>query len=630
MRSARFSRRTEAEQFERIKTRVFDSSSAACKRAADEIEDLIRRREKEGRPAVLGLATGSTPVPLYRELIRRHREEGLSFANVRTFNLDEYFGLEPEHRESYARFMREQLFDHIDIAPEHARVPSGLTPRDEVFGACGAYEDAIAAVGGIDIQILGIGRSGHIGFNEPGSSRDSQTRLVTLDRITRQDAARDFLGVENVPRFAITMGVGTILEARRVLLMAWGGAKAGVVAKAVEGNPTEAITASFLQHHPDAEFLVDRAAAEELTRYRHPWLVGPIEWTAAQTRRAVTWLARRIDKPILKLLDEDYSENGLADLVTREGRAYDINIRIFNEIQHTITGWPGGKPNADDSHRPERAAPHPKRVVVLSPEPMDDVFGMGGTLSRLVRQGHDVRVMTLTSGNLGVPDAEARKVARLLDDAGAGDPAILAELDGKAPHEADSPALRRLKGSIRKNEARMSAEVCGVPDAALMFLDLPFYEQGRYRQFKPSEADVTKLREALAAARPHQIFATGRGADPSSLEALGFSLLREALAGLQGESWLDDLRIWIYRVAGEDWEAHQIEMAVPLSPDELAVKIKAIYQHGSQRSQTPQSDGRLREAWQLAEVRNQSTARTYDQLGLANYEAIESFRRESV
>jgi len=639
MKSARFTRRTEAEQLERTRTRVLESSDAACQIVADEICELIHRRQREDRFTVLGLATGSTPVPLYRELIRRHQEEGLSFAKVITFNLDEYYGLNPDHRESYARFMADQLFNHVDIPKDQIHIPDGTAPRDQVFGDCLSYEDAISEAGGIDIQILGIGRSGHIGFNEPGSTRDSRTRIVTLDSVTRHDAARDFLGYENVPRFAITMGVGTILEARRVILMAWGSGKARVIAQAVEGPKSESVTASFLQDHPNAIMLVDRAAGADLTRYRHPWLVGRMQWSRGETMRAVTWLARKVDKPILKLRDRDYSENGLSDLVTREGRSYDLNIRIFNELQHTITGWPGGKPEADDSNRPERASPHPKRVLVLSPEPQDDVLGMAGTINRLVSQGHDVRLVHMTSGSLGVPDGEARKVAGLLLDAGRSEEGwsgptsyaeeLLSELGRKAeePFAEDDPRIRQVKGWIRQSEARMASRSCGLPDEAIAFLELGFYERGRYRQFQLGEDDVARVRALLEEHKPHQIFMTGKQADPSSVEFLCFEVLRRALVALEGAAWLSDCYLWLYRGAGRDWQSHEIEMAVPMSPGQLADKIKAIYQHQSQRSQTPSSEGELRESWQLAEARDQGVARLYDQLGLANYEAIETFRR---
>jgi glucosamine-6-phosphate deaminase len=516
-------------------------------------------------------------------------------------------------------------------------VPDGLSPRADVFNACAAYEQAIRAAGGIDLQVLGIGRTGHIGFNEPGSSRDSRTRLVTLDALTRRDAARDFLGEANVPRHAITMGVGTILQARRVVLLAWGESKADVIARAVESEPTEALPASFLQLHRNVSFLVDQAAACALTRIQHPWLVGPVQWTPELSRRAIVWLSLVIKKPVLKLLDEDYSEHGMADLLTEKGPAYGQNIRIFNELQHTITGWPGGKPNADDSSRPERAKPFPKRVVVFSPEPSHDVLGMGGTIRRLVEQGHPVTVAYLTSGNLAVPDEEVSLatdlIAELTASVGAGHgPAaefvaqVQSLLKSKTAFEGDAPPLRKFKGLLRRSEARAALQGCGIAPAAIRFLDLPFYEKGRYRQFAPGEADVDAIAHLLAEIAPHQIFATGDRDDPSSVTAVCFRLIERACALLKSAPWFSECRVWLYRGAESPWDPADVAMAVPLSPRELEQKTQAIFHHKSQRSQTPVATG-LREPWQHAEQHSRGLADRYDRLGLANYEAIEAFQR---
>ena len=627
---------SEAHQRERIPTEIHVSADAACHGLAAEIAALIRERAARGQNVVLGLATGSTPVRLYRELIRLHREEGLSFKNVLTFNLDEYHGLTRKHPESYWRFMHEQLFNHIDVPVENIHVPDGTVSRAEAFARCRAYEEKIRAAGGLDLQILGIGRTGHIGFNEPGSGRDSRTRLVTLDALTRRDAARDFLGEANVPRHAITMGVGTILDAHKIVLLAWGEAKARVVAQAVEGAPVESLPASFLQGHPDVRFLLDPSAGSELTRTKHPWLVGPVEWTPELARRAVTWLSREVNRPVLKLLDEHYGEHGMADLLTEQGPAYNLNIRIFNEVQHTITGWPGGKPNADDTHRPERAAPHRKRVIVFSPEPSDEMLGMGGTLSRLVEQGHDVTVVYLTSGNLAVPDEEASVAADLVLDfvngtADAGSPArtVRAALAAKQadPQASDTSDTRRLKGLLRRGEARAALRLAGLPEGAARFLDLPFYENGRYRQFRAGPADTTAVTALLSQIKPHQIFATGEGQDPSSVGAVCFEALRVALASLTNEEGRADCRVWLYRTPDKAWAAHEIDMAVPLSPAQLARKVQVVYQHKSQRSQTPAAGPGLHEAWQQAEAAARDLAVTYDALGLAEYEAIEAFRR---
>ncbi|MEM1058522.1 MAG: glucosamine-6-phosphate deaminase [Verrucomicrobiota bacterium] len=628
--------RNEAEQFERIPTRIFKGADAACQQLAAEIDRLIRRRAEEGKPAVLGLATGSTPVRLYRELIRRHREEGLSFANVVTFNLDEYHGLERTHPESYWQFMWEQLFAHVDIREENVHLPSGTVPRGEAFGHCREYEEAIAAAGGIEIQILGIGRTGHIGFNEPGSGADSRTRLVTLDSLTRRDAARDFRGEANVPRHAITMGVGTILEAKRIVLLAWGEAKAGVIAPAVEEAPSANLPASFLQQHGDVRFFLDEAAASGLIRQRHPWRVGPVDWTPRLRRQAVVWLSQTVGKPVLKLTDEQYGEHQLADLITAHGPAYNLNIRIFNELQHTITGWPGGKPNADDTYRPERAEPARKRVLVLSPEPSDAETAIGGTLHRLVDQGHEVTLAFLTSGNLAVPDPQARLATDLVLEMSSPDDEesavalarrVRGNLDGKGPFEADSSEVRRLKGLLRRGESRAAAEICGLAPGRCVFLDLPFYEEGRYRQFVLGQVDIERLTALLREHRPHQVYVGGSLADPNSVAAVGFEAFRRAAEGVRAEEWWTDCFVWLYRTGQRVWPVHEIDMAVPLSPSEMANKLEAIYRHQSQRSQSPVGGGGGNEPWQQAEHLNRETADAYDALGLPEYEAIETFHR---
>lgn len=620
-------RTSPSEAFEKIPTFIFDDAPSAAAALAAEVRDLIVRRKAEGRPVVLGLATGSTPVPFYRELIRLHREEGLSFADVITFNLDEYYGLSRDHRESYFRFMQEQLFSHIDLKPENIHLPDGTVPLDGVFAHCAAYEAAIEAAGGVDIQVLGIGRTGHIGFNEPGSSKDSLTRLLPLDRVTRQDAAADFLGEENVPRFAITMGVGTILRARKLVMMAWGGNKAEIAARAIEGPETEAVSASFLQSHPDARCFLDRGASGALTRVRLPWLVGRAEWTAAETRRAVLWLALTEKKPVLKLRDGEYNEHGMAELVTRYGNAYHLNIEVFNRQQQTITGWPGGKPNADDTSRPERAAPFPKTVLVLAPEPQDDVLGMGGTMERLVSQGHDVHVCYMTGGDLRITDAEAIRFARVLLETSEQDPerwkeqigyagGILEEIEAKGPF-GDPPArLRRLKALIRRGEARDAAISLGVKPGQIRFLDLPFYTEGRYRQFRLGAADVTAVGSVLATLRPHQIYVTGHLADPSSVQGMAFAAFRAAWEARAGQPWREHCRVWLYRGQQAEYGPHEIQMAVPMSPDQLTHKLHAVQKFQS-HTLPELLDGE----------RNRDLARLYDSLGTAEYEAIEAFRR---
>ena len=522
--------------------------------------------------------------------------------------------------------MQRHLFDHLDLPDGVAVVPDGMVPRAKVFEYCQSYEEQIREAGGLDLQVLGIGRTGHVGFNEPGSGRDSLTRLIHLDSLTRKDAARDFLGEENVPRYAITMGVGTILAARKTVMLAWGESKAAILAKAVEEPVSDALPASFLQEHADSRVFVDEAAASELTRRKRPWLVGPVEWDDRITRRAVAWLSTRLRKPILKLIDEDYSEHGLADLLIERGPAYDLNIRVFNDIQHTISGWPGGKPNADDTHRPERAQPHPKRILALAPEPQDGVLSLGGALHRLVDQGHHVTVTFLTSGNLSVHDNDARKAVDLILDLEDFAAKTRRDLQQKEPFASDTSDVRRLKGLLRRGEARAAMVTCGVPERHVRFLDLPFYENGRYRNFVFSDEDVAALRELLAEIRPHQVYLTGAYAEPSTVQAVCHACFSAAFEQIREEDWAKDCRCWNYGSSDREWSVEDIDMAVPLSPDELANKTKAIYQHRSQQSQAPAGGDRAnREAWREAENANRRLAKTYDDLGLAEYEAIEAF-----
>jgi glucosamine-6-phosphate deaminase len=623
--------RSESEQFERIRTNVFKSSDDAVGQVAGRIAALIRSR----RSVVLGLATGSTPVKLYRELIRLHRDEGLSFQNVVTFNLDEYYGLSPNHPESYRRFMAVQLFDHVDIKSENIHVPDGLIDRAKVFEYCPGYEQEIKRAGGIDIQILGIGRTGHIGFNEPGSGIDSRTRMVALDRLTRRDAARDFRGEANVPEYAITMGVGTILEAREIQLLAWGESKAGILRTAIEGPQVDTVPASFLQAHPNCTCSIDEAAAGELTRFRTPWRVGPVDWNPPLIRKAVVWIAGEFKKPVLRLRDDDYAGNGLASLLIETGSAYSLNLKVFNELQHTITGWPGGKPNADDSNRPVPADPPEKRVLVFGPEPLDAETGMAGTLHRLVGHRHELTFVYLTSGNLGVPDNEARMALSLLNEINRVRPersetiseSLAVELDKKAPFDEDSASLRQFKGLIRKAEARASCQILGLDLKRVIFLDLPFYENGRYRQFRTSEADVERIRHLFRTVQPHQIYLTGSGADPSSVAGIAYRLVTAGLEACSSEEWFNECQLWLYASSDRPWQPHEIDMAVPLSPAELTVKLDCLYHHRSQRNQTPFIEQGSGESWQQAENINRATARDYDRLGMAEYEAIEAFRR---
>ena len=625
---------------EHVDLQIFTSAAAASRAVAARIAELIRARAAAGEPCVLGLATGSTPVGVYEELARMHREEGLSFAGVHTFNLDEYWPMDPRELQSYVRFMREHLFDRVDLPPGQWHVPDGTLAREEVAAHCAEYEAAIAALGGIDLQLLGIGRTGHIGFNEPGSGPTTRTRLVTLDHVTITDAASDFFGEENVPRKAITMGVGTILDARELVLMAWGEGKAPIVREAVEGPLTDALPATYLREHPDATVYLDEASSARLTRVDTPWLLGPVDWSDEElVYKAVIWLSGATDLPVLKLTDRHYAEHGMGDLLAREeGGAYDLNLRVFNRLQRTITGWPGGKPDADDAQRPERAEPARKRVVIFSPHPDDDVISMGGTFLRLVDQGHEVHVAYQTSGNIAVFDEDVVRFADFAADYAeafglaeerADD--LLANvrerLAAKQPGEVDPSEVQTIKGLIRRGEAKAACRYVGVPDERMHFLDLPFYETGKVRKDPLGEADVAITARLLRAVRPHQVFAAGDLSDPHGTHRTCLEAVRRALEACSGEDWYDDCWLWLYRGAWQEWSVHETHMAVPISPDELARKRRAIFKHQSQKDRPLFPGHDAREFWQRAEERNRATAQAYDALGLAEYEAIEAFRR---
>lgn len=632
---------------ERVAVEVYGESGTASRAVAGEIAALMRERAKQGKRAVLGLATGSTPLGVYEELVRLHQKEGLSFKNVVTFNLDEYWPMSPDDLQSYRRFMRENLFDRIDIDPANTHVPDGSCAAEKVAEHCERYERMIEEAGGIDIQLLGIGRTGHIGFNEPGSARDSKTRVITLDRVTRMDAASDFFGESNVPRRAITMGVGTILRSKRVVMMAFGEHKAGIIRRAVEEPVTPIVAASFLQDHPGAVVVLDGASAAELTRVKTPWLLEPVkEWDDRLTKRAVVWLARHVEKPILKLTDEHYNEHGLADLLTTrgEGGAYDINISVFRSLQSTITGWPGGKPaNVEGRPSPGGAGgAFPKRVVIFSPHPDDDVISMGGTLIRLCEQGHEVHVAYQTSGNIAVWDESAirhadfvREFAQVFPRLGKEFATKLEEtieefVSHKRAGQPDSPELQQIKGLIRRTEARAAARYSGVRPERIHFLDLPFYETGRVRKKPLGEEDVRITADLLRKVKPHQVYAAGDLSDPHGTHRVCLAAVTRALEVVKNDDWVRETGcdVWLYRGAWQEWGADEIEMAVPLAPAEVARKRTAIFKHESQKdSALFPGPNDPREFWQRAEDRNRNTAKLFDRLGLAEYEAIEGFVR---
>jgi len=610
---------------ERLPARILESDQLACRIVARRIAELIRARAKEGRTAVLGLATGHTPVSIYRELIRMHHEEGLSFSYVVAFNLDEYWPIEHGAIQSYHMWMQENLFRHVDIRPENIHIPSGEVAEEEIEAHCWEYERTIAAAGGIDLQILGIGRSGHIGFNEPGSARGSRTRRVRLDRATRKDAASDFFGEENVPKMAVTMGVGTILEAHEICLLAFGEDKAAIVRRAVEGPVSSEVAASFLQEHPGVMVYLDEAAAADLTRMATPWLLGSCEWDDVLERQAVIWLARRLKRPILKLTDEDYAENGLAELLRARGRAYDINIRVFRRMMRTITGWPGGRES-------------PRRVLILSPHPDDDVMCMAGTMIRLVEQGHDVHVAYMVSGYLSVFDHDALRFADFVlefnrifglspEQSAAIEERVDRFLRQKHPGELDSPEVQSIKALIRRTEALDAARFCGLREDQVRVLDLPFYNTGRVQKLPIGREDIAIVRRLYDEAQPDMIFGAGDLSDPHGTHRLCMEAALKALEQYVA-SGRKPPELWLYRGAWQEWPPEQIDMAVPMSPDELQQKRFAIFRHQSQKDRAmfpgPYDS---REFWQRAEERNIGTAVIYDALGLPEYHAIEAFAR---
>lgn len=619
----------EETRFEKIHNIIFNNSQEASILVAREIADLIRDKAKKKKYCVLGLATGSSPIKVYEELVRMHKEEGLSFKNVITFNLDEYYPMDKDNIQSYHYFMHEHLFDHIDIIPENIHIPDGTIDNNNIYQYCIDYEMAIKEAGGLDFQLLGIGRSGHIGFNEPGSHFNSGTRSITLDHVTRVDAAPSFLGIENVPRKAITMGIGTIRKAKRVILLAWGINKAQVIKQTIEGEMSSNVPATYLQSHDNTTFILDTEASSELTRVKTPWLVSSCAWTDQLKRKAVIWLSETLHKSILKLTDKDYNEYGMSNLLIEEGTAYDLNIKMFNILQHTITGWPGGKPNADDSNRPERALPAKKRIIIFSPHPDDDVISMGGTFDRLIEQGHEVHVAYQTSGNIAVTDDEAMKYAEVTNELDTSENVkkIINDIQSKKEYSIDTLRVRKLKGLIRRSECFAATRYLGLPDKHVHFLDLPFYETGTAKKNKLSEKDVEIMCSLIEQVKPHQVYAAGDLADPHGTHEVCLNALFESLKKLKQKSYMKDCWVWLYRGAWLEWETYDIDMAVPMSPDQVMKKRHAIFYHQSQKDRVMFQGDDNREFWVRAEERNRITAKKYNDLGLADYAAIEAFKR---
>ncbi|MEP6512940.1 MAG: glucosamine-6-phosphate deaminase [Parafilimonas sp.] len=628
-----------ADSFEKIPVGIFPSAKEGSRYVAAEIAKLIKEKQHKGEACILGLATGSTPISMYAELVRLHREEGLSFKNVITFNLDEYFPISQDAYQSYRSFMQRHLFNHIDINPENIHILNGSIAKEKVKEHCLQYERMIEDAGGIELQILGIGANGHIGFNEPGSSFFSKTRLINLDNITRIANAKDFQNISRVPRLAITMGISTIMKAKRILLMAWGN-KAPVVVKAVEAHIIEQVPASILQQHDNCTFVLDEIAASNLTRFKSPWLAGEIEWSPKMIKRAVVNMALKLNKPVLSLTTNDYNENGLGDLLVEQGDAYEINLQVFYLLRDSITGWPGGKPNAVIPEHPERSEPYPKTCLIFSPHPDDDIISMGGTFMRLHEQGHRVHVAYQTSGNIAVADEfvtrfidfavgfeemfemDNEKSHRILTDA-------QKFLSAKQPNEMDTSEIRTIKGLIRRCEAKATCRYVGLKEGNWHFQNLPFYETGVVEKKPMGEEDVQLTIDLLQKIKPHQVYCAGDLADPHGTHKVCLDIIFESLKRLKesGEAWLNDCWVWLYRGAWQEWDIADIEMAIPMSPDQVMKKRFGIFIHQSQKDMVPFQGNDVREFWQRAEERNAHTANLYGTLGLTKYAAIEAFVR---
>ena len=626
-------------RLEKIPADIYESAEEGANHIACEIAQLIRDKQKAGRFCVLALPGGNSPRNVYSALIRMHKEEGLSFRNVIIFNLYEYYPLTADAINSNLNALKEMFLDHVDIDKQNIFSPDGTIPKDTIFEYCRLYEQRIESFGGLDAVLLGIGRVGNIGFNEPGSRLNSTTRLILLDNDSRNEASKMFGSIESTPISSITMGVSTILAAKKIFLMAWGDDKAKMVKECVEGAVTDTIPASYLQTHNNAHVIIDLSAAGNLTRIHRPWLVTSCEWNDKLIRSAIVWLCQLTGKPILKLTNKDYNENGLSELLALFGSAYNVNIKIFNDLQHTITGWPGGKPNADDTYRPERAKPYPKRVVVFSPHPDDDVISMGGTIRRLVEQKHDVHVAYETSGNIAVGDEEVIRFLHFINGFNqifnnSEDKVITDKyaeirkfLKEKKDGDIDTCDILTIKGLIRRGEARTACTYNNIPLDHCHFLDLPFYETGRIQKGPLTEADVEIVRNLLREVKPHQIFVAGDLADPHGTHRVCTDAVFAAidLEKEEGAKWLKDCRIWMYRGAWAEWEIENIEMAVPISPEELRAKRNSILKHQSQMESAPFLGNDERLFWQRSEDRNRGTAALYDSLGLASYEAMEAF-----
>ena len=616
----------EQTRFEKIHSIIFDDSNNASKIVANEIATLIKKKQKKNQNCVLGLATGSSPISVYNELVRMHKEDGLSFSNVISFNLDEYFPMKNDNIQSYHHFMSVHLFSHVDIKSENIFIPKGDLLNDEVNDHCQKYDQKISDLGGIDFQLLGIGRTGHIGFNEPGSNYDSLTRRVHLNYITRNDARKSFYGIENVPTTAITMGIKTIRKSKRIVLLAWGQNKSSVIKKAIENEVDSNIPASFLQKHSNVTFVLDNSSSSELTRIKSPWKVGSCNWNNELKAKAVIWLCDITKKSILKLTESDYNENNLSELLLHQ-TTYEINLEIFNKLQRTITGWPGGKPNFEDTYRPERSNPSKKRVLIFSPHPDDDVISMGGTFDRLVSQGHEVHVAYQTSGNIAVSNSDVLKYVEVYESFSNKKDKELTSILKFNNEILNNKKIRKIAGLIREKESLGATRFVGIPDSNVHFLKLPFYETGSVKKSIPSASDKEIMSNIILEIKPHQIYVAGDLADPHGTHKVCLDIFFDVLQNLKTEKFMKDCWVWLYRGAWHEWEVHEIDMSVPMSPNQVLRKRKAIFYHQTQKDNVMFQGNDNREFWVRTEDRNLAIAKKFRDIGMPDYAAIETFKR---
>ena len=616
----------EQTRFEKIHSVIFSDSKNASKIVANEIATLIKKKQKNNQNCVLGLATGSSPISVYNELVRMHKEDGLSFFNVISFNLDEYFPMKKDDIQSYHHFMNEHLFSHVDIKPENIFIPDGDISENEINDYCQSYDEKISKLGGIDFQLLGIGRTGHIGFNEPGSNYDSLTRRIHLNYITRNDARKSFYGIENVPTTAITMGIKTIRKSKRIVLLAWGQNKSSVIKKAIENEIDSNIPASFLQKHSNVTFVLDNSSSSNLTRIKSPWKVGSCKWNDELKAKAIMWLCEITKKSILKLTESDYNKNNLSELLLHQ-TTYEINLEIFNKLQRTITGWPGGKPDVEDRYRPERANPSKKRVLIFSPHPDDDVISMGGTFDRLVSQGHEVHVVYQTSGNIAVSNSDVLKYVEVYESfSNKNDKELISLL--KCNNEIlNNKKIRKIAGLIREKESLGATRFLGIPDSNVHFLKLPFYETGSVKKSIPTASDKEIISNIISEIKPHQIYAAGDLADPHGTHKVCLDIFFDVLQELKSEKFMKDCWVWLYRGAWHEWEIHQIDMSVPMSPNQVLRKRKAIFYHQTQKDNVMFQGDDDREFWVRTEDRNLAIATRFRKIGMPDYAAIETFKR---